>query len=129
MRKITKIRKSFLFFVTSFLVLTFQNAAAQQAEKTGQPLPADVNKFVSNSCTPCHTDKGGFMSKSALNFDDWTKMTSEKQNSKAEKIADVVEKGKMPPKGAREKRPEIVPTKEQIAMVQKWAESVKPAKK
>ena len=128
--KIRKILKgSFLLLLIAFVMTSVQTLNAQQTVAASKPMPAELNKFFQTSCTPCHTSKGGVMSKSVVNFDEWDKLPGEKQGSKAEKISGVIEKGKMPPKSAREKRPEIVPTKEQIAMVQKWAESLKPPKK
>jgi hypothetical protein len=41
----------------------------------------------------------------------------------------VLKKGAMPPKSVRETRPEIVPAKEQIEIIQKWAESLKSGDK
>ena len=129
MKKFNILKGSIISMLTAFILLSLQNASAQQKETASKPLPADLNKFFLTSCVPCHTSKGGVMSKSVVNFDEWSKLTGDKQSSKAEKISGVLEKGKMPPKSAREKRPEIVPTKEQIAMVQKWAESLQPPKK
>ena len=35
-------------------------------------------------------------------------------------------KGEMPPKKAREKNPDLIPTKEQIEIIKKWSESFQP---
>ena len=40
-----------------------------------------------------------------------------------------INKGDMPPKKAREKNPEKIPTKEQAAIIKKWSESFPPDKK
>jgi len=37
----------------------------------------------------------------------------------------VLKKDKMPPKSARETRPEIIPTRDQVDTIKKWAESLK----
>ena len=38
-------------------------------------------------------------------------------------------KGAMPPKAARAKRPELIPTKEQVEIIKKWSESFKSESK
>jgi hypothetical protein len=72
---------------------------------------------------PCHSSAGGMMSRSKLNFTEWTQYSPEKQKEKAEKMYSELNKGKMPPKNARESRPEIIPTKDQIDSIKKWSES------
>jgi len=129
MKKLNVINRLFGMLLVALSMLSFQNAASQQKDSSSKPLPEDLKKFFLTSCIPCHTSKGGVMPKSVVNFEEWSNLSAEKQASKAEKISGALEKGKMPPKSAREKRPEIVPTKEQIAMVQKWAESLKLSKK
>jgi hypothetical protein len=78
---------------------------------------------------PCHTSKGGLFSRGKLNFTEWTQYSPAKQKEKAEKMYSVLKKGAMPPKSVRETRPEIVPAKEQIEIIQKWAESLKSGDK
>ncbi len=129
MKKRNILKGSISCMLIAFILFSFQSLNAQPNVTDQKSMPAELSKFFQNSCTPCHTSKGGVMPKSVVNFDEWDKLSAEKQGSRAEKIAGVLEKGKMPPKSAREKRPEIVPTKEQVAMVQKWAETLKPPKK
>lgn len=123
MKKVTVL--SFLipgFLVISFLFVSFP-AKAQDTSKTPATLPDEVNKIVTASCTPCHTSQGGLMSKAKLNFTEWTNYSPEKQKGKAAKIYFEVNEGAMPPKGAREKRPELIPTNDQLAILKKWSES------
>lgn len=110
------------FLVFSFLLMNFQ-VKAQDASKTPATLPDEVNKIVSVSCTPCHTSQGGLMSRAKLNFTEWTNYSPEKQKEKAAKIYFEVNKGAMPPKAAREKQPELIPTNDQLAILKKWSES------
>ena len=63
------------------------------------------------------------MSKSKFNFTEWTKYSPEKQKEKAAKMYSEINKGAMPPKKAREKNPEKIPTKEQAEIIKKWSES------
>jgi hypothetical protein len=123
----------FSFLVASFLFFSlFINCnpvIAQDAAKTSAALPDSINKIITNSCTPCHTSQGGLMSKSKLNFTEWTNYSPEKQKEKAEKMYSEINKGAMPPKAAREKRPEAIPTKDQIEIIKKWSESFTADKK
>jgi hypothetical protein len=89
-------------------------------------LPEDVSKIVAVSCTPCHTSEGGLMSKSKLNFTEWDKYSPAKQKERAAKMYSEISKGAMPPKKAREKSPEKIPTKEQAEIIQKWSLSFPP---
>jgi mono/diheme cytochrome c family protein len=106
----------------SLLLISFQ-ATAQDVSKELTALPDSVNKIVSASCTPCHTSEGGLMSRSKLNLTEWANYSPEKQKEKAAKMYSEVNKGSMPPKSAREKRPELIPTKEQIEIIKNWSES------
>lgn len=116
------------FFLLPCLILFFGNLqlASSQEKVT---LPDDINKIVQVSCMPCHGSKGGFMATSKLNFAKWEEYDSKKKSNLSSKICEEVTKGKMPPEDARKKRPEIVPTKEQIETLCKWAESLKPSDK
>jgi hypothetical protein len=118
---------SFLFvlFLVPGLVLFNFSVVAQETSKLSDPLPDNINKIVTTSCMPCHTNKGGFMARGKLNFSEWTQYSPDKQIEKAEKMYSEIKKGAMPPKSARETRPEIVPGKEQVDIIKKWAESFK----
>ena len=129
MKKSRLVAVSTLLSFFLFFFLAAQQAAGQNAVVSSPPLPDNLSKFFSSHCTPCHFNNGRKMAMVYVNFDDWTKNTPEKQTLKAERISNMLNKGKMPPAGERKKRPEIVPTKEQVAMVTAWAETLKPAKK
>jgi mono/diheme cytochrome c family protein len=105
------------------LFLLTSPVRGQEAEKTAQSLPDSINKIVTFSCVPCHTSQGGLMSKAKLNFTEWTNYSPDKQKEKSAKMYSELNKGAMPPKSAREKRPEIIPTKEQIEIIKNWSES------
>jgi hypothetical protein len=112
------------------MVLIFVNfsAKAQDNAKLVASFPDNVNKILSTSCTPCHTDKGGTMSKSKLNFSAWEKYSPEKQKEKVKKMFAELDKGKMPPKAARQKRPDLIPTSEQVEVIKKWSETYSASK-
>lgn len=112
-----------LFLVSALFILSLR-VKGQDNPKMSSTLPEDVNQIFTTSCVPCHSSTGGFLSKAKLNFTEWTQYSSQKQHEKAEKIYSEVKKGAMPPKSVRKTRPEIIPTKEQIATIKKWSESV-----
>jgi hypothetical protein len=117
-----------LFLVFGLFLFNF-SLIGQEISKVSPALPENVNKIVTASCTPCHTSKGGVMARGKLNFTEWTQYSLEKQKEKAEKIYSELKKGVMPPKSARESRPEIVPVKEQIDTIKKWVDSLEANKK
>jgi hypothetical protein len=64
------------------------------------------------------------MSRGKLNFTEWATYSAEKQKEKAQAMYKEISKNKMPPKSARETRPEIIPTKENVDVIKKWADSL-----
>jgi hypothetical protein len=111
------------------LLVPVQMVSGQENVKPSSTLPDDVNQILTVSCMPCHTSQGGLMSKAKLNLTDWANYSPEKQKEKAAKMYSELNKGAMPPKMAREKRPETIPTKEQIEIIKKWSESFPADKK
>jgi mono/diheme cytochrome c family protein len=116
-------------FTMVILLMSCFPAKAQDTSKKVSVLPDEIYSIVSKSCTPCHTSEGGLMAKSKLNFTEWSNYSPEKQKEKAAKMIEEISKGAMPPKMAREKRPETIPTKEQTEIIKKWSESFQPATK
>jgi hypothetical protein len=96
----------------------------QDTTKTSAPLPESINRIVSVSCMPCHSDKGGIMSRTKLNFSEWTSYSPDKQKKKAETMYKELKKDEMPPKSARENNPDIIPTGEQKEIIKAWADSL-----
>jgi hypothetical protein len=112
-----------LFTLFIFLILSC-SLFGQEASKASAPLPESINKIVSVNCMPCHSDKGGMMSRTKLNFSEWTSYSPDKQKKKAQTMYKELKKDAMPPKSARENNPDIIPTKEQIETIKAWAESL-----
>jgi mono/diheme cytochrome c family protein len=116
-------------FLSLILLIIGLQAKGQDTSKTVSTLPDEVSKIVLASCVPCHTSEGGLMSRTKLNFSEWTNYAPEKQKEKAAKMYSEINKGDMPPKKAREQKPETIPTKDQIDIIKKWSESFPPAVK
>jgi len=114
---------SLILLIFSGLLYPDLVVVGQEVAKESPALPEEINKIVTVSCIPCHTSTGGMLSRGKLNFTEWTKYSAETQKKKAEKMYSELKKGAMPPKSARETRPEIIPTKDQIETIKKWSES------
>jgi len=112
------------FIVFSLFFLNF-SLYGQDPSIVSPSLPDSINKIVSVSCMPCHSDAGGVFSRPKLNFEKWTQYSPEKQKERAAKMYSELSKGAMPPKAAREKSPEKIPTVEQIGTIKRWSESFK----
>jgi hypothetical protein len=123
MKKATVSSSSILAFSIFALLLLSFPVIGQETSKVSTALPDSISKIVLVSCVPCHTSKGGLLSKGKLNFTEWTSYSPEKQKNRAEKMYSELKKGEMPPKSARQTRPEIIPTKEQIEIIKNWSES------
>ncbi len=111
-----------LFFMIPGMFLLNFSVLGQETSGESPALPENVNKIVAFSCVPCHTSKGGLLSRTKLNFTEWTQYSPSKQKEKAQKMYSVLKKGAMPPKSARENRPEIIPTPDQVEIIKKWSE-------
>jgi hypothetical protein len=104
-------------------------ASGQTGKKQQFPIPENINKIFQTSCMPCHGNDGGRLPKSRLYFSRWAGYGTAKEVEKASLICSSVRKGKMPPKSARDSKPELIPTKEQIDLICNWAELLKSEKK
>jgi hypothetical protein len=126
MKKIN-LRLLSMTFVAIFAMI--QTAAGQEQKVGAAPIPSDVNKIFTTSCTPCHWAGGKTRALWFVKFSKWTDYSASKGASKASMICSVLTKGKMPPKKVRKEMPAMVPSKEQLDLICKWAESLKAEKK
>lgn len=124
-KKTTPTLLLFILFIAFVLFLSNLSLIGQDKASMFNGLPDNIDKIVSVSCVPCHTSKGGLMSRSKLNFEDWTHYSPEKQKARAEKMYTLLNKGDMPPKSARREHPENIPTKDQIDAIKIWSETFK----
>jgi hypothetical protein len=111
------------------LIIIFLNigvASGQKAKEKSVPIPDNINKIFQTSCMPCHGIDGGRFPHSRLNLSKWAGYGAEKEAEKAALICSTLSKGLMPPKSRRELQPGLNPTKEQVEMICKWAESLNP---
>ena len=112
--------------VIAALTLSARSATADKGEKS---IPENVMKIAQKSCGKCHTKPGETLALKKVNLGEWDKLSPEKQADKAQKMCDMVTKEKMPPNKFRKSNPNDIPTKEEIAVICEWAESLKADKK
>jgi hypothetical protein len=116
---------SFVFPAILALLLLFNFSLSGQNPTSVSPsLPDSINAIVSVSCMPCHSNNGGLFSRPKLNFDEWNQYTADRQKERATMIYSELNKGAMPPKSAREKFPEKIPTNVQVAVIKNWSETL-----
>lgn len=120
-KTVSALTLAFPFILISLLVLNL-SLSGQDPTTVSPPLADSIKAIVSVSCMPCHSDAGGVFSKPKLNFDKWTEYTPDRQKERAAMMYTELNKGAMPPKSAREKSPEKIPTKEKLAVIKNWSE-------
>ena len=121
------VSQGFIFWVIllAFSFAGFDVASAQKTKEKSLPIPENINSLFQNSCMPCHGSKGGRFPTTRLNLSRWQGYGASKEAEKASLICSAVRKGTMPPKTARESKPETALTKEQVDLICQWAESLK----
>ena len=113
-----------IVFLTS-MIMNHSSAGSSQKEGTAsKPISSSVMKIAERSCVKCHTEGGNGMAVMHLNLSNWDKFSPEKQAGKAKDMCKMVSKGKMPPKGFREKNPDAAPTKDEAKIICDWATSI-----
>ncbi len=111
--------------MVSVVMLAFTGYTSGQTAKQTTPIPEDIVKIFQVSCYACHGSNGKFLPMAKLNFSKWADYGAEKEAVKASNICTALSEGSMPPKSFREANPEAIPSKEQVALICKWAESLK----
>jgi hypothetical protein len=108
--------------VIAALTLSARSATADKGEKS---IPDNVLKIAQKSCVKCHSKPGESLALKKVNLGEWDKLSPGKQAEKAQKMCDMVTKEKMPPNKFRKSNPNDLPTKEEIAIICDWAQSLK----
>jgi cytochrome c5 len=108
------------------MLASIRITSGQTGQEQTSPIPENINKIFQTSCFTCHGSKGRILPMAKLNFSKWAEYGAEKEADKASQICSVLTAEAMPPKSVRKSNPELIPTKEQIALICKWAESLKP---
>jgi Haem-binding domain len=109
-----------------FMLASIQIISGQTVKEKTAPIPENVDKIFQAFCYKCHGSNGKLLPMAKLNFSKWAEYGVEKEAEKASKICSEITQELMPPKSVRKSNPELIPTKEQTALICKWAESLKP---
>lgn len=97
-----------------------KNAAANE----GVEIPDSIMQFVRTACMDCHSNEGSSIARGKLNFSKWSEYDAGKQKTKAAESCEEMAKGDMPPKKWRAKKPDQVPTQEQMDMFCRWTKTL-----
>jgi mono/diheme cytochrome c family protein len=108
------------------MMASIQNISCQNVKEQPSPIPENINKIFQASCLNCHGPNGKLLATAKLNLSKWDEYTAAEKTKKASGICSELTEGNMPPKSARKSNPELIPSKEQIELICKWAESLKP---
>lgn len=119
-------KKSYLFLAVTFVLLMV--IASFKSPAPTNPIPDDLGVIFKNSCMACHSNEGGMIARSKVNFSVWNTYDVEKQSKKAIAICNVVTKGSMPTKSFIKSNPGAALTNEQKALICKWSEELNPKK-
>ncbi|MGB8489774.1 MAG: hypothetical protein WCE64_01820 [Bacteroidales bacterium] len=112
------------FIVCAVLMVAPVVAGAQQT-KVPTPMPTEIKSIFKKSCMECHGKDGRLFARWKVNFSRWEDYSADEKAKKSFMICSILSDGKMPPKKVREQKPDLVPTKEQVDMICKWADSLK----
>ena len=109
-----------------FNLASLQITSSQTVKEQPSPIPENISKIFQTSCLNCHGSNGRLLALAKLNLSKWDEYTAAEKGKKASVICSEVTGGKMPPKSVRKSNPELIPSKGQIELICKWAESLKP---
>ena len=115
--------------IVALIINPLSARTSKETDNTGKPIPESVMKIAEKSCVKCHADPARGMAKSMLNLTDWDKFSPDKQSSKAKAMCKMVTKDRMPPKKFRKDNPDGNPSKDEIATLCDWAQSLQTVKK
>ncbi len=93
-------------------------------DQTGITFPEDVQTIIDAKCMGCHKpDSRNTKAKEKLQWASVAKMNKEEQEHLVAELFEVLEDGKMPPKKALERRPQMKLTDEETKTLLAWAEA------
>ncbi|NJK97531.1 MAG: heme-binding domain-containing protein [Bacteroidales bacterium] len=111
--------------VIALLSVQFSRAPVKTSvvkDTVGIQYPAKVKAIIDNKCFGCHNpDAKNQEAKDALNFVNLPTLKKSQQISKLNDIAEVTQKGEMPPKKFIEKKPEAKLSDAESKLLVDWA--------
>ena len=102
-----------------------QNAPEKQSQdKEGIEIKGAVKEIIEAKCMGCHKpDSRNTKAKEKLQWELVAKMDKEEQEHLVNEMFEVLEDGKMPPKKAVERRPQLKLTDEETKTLLAWMEA------
>lgn len=119
--------KKISLFLTGAMMFLIA-AALVFPPQPAKPMPENLKALFKASCMACHSDDGGVMAKSRVNFSKWDSYDLGKQLKKAADISKVVKSGTMPPKSFAKANPGAVLTDAQKEIILKWSDNLNQGK-
>jgi hypothetical protein len=115
----------FIFLVSMTSASSKDGDLKKNAPATaGVEIPDSILQFVRTACMDCHSNEGSSIARGKLNFSKWAEYDADKQKSKAAECCEEMAKGDMPPKKWRAKKPDLVPTQEQMDKFCRWTKTL-----
>jgi mono/diheme cytochrome c family protein len=110
-------------FATVIIGAFILNSAYKNAPAVSEKeLPEQVKAIIDHSCFECHNaDSQNEKAREALDFKSLDELRKVKKITTLKEIAEVVEKGEMPPKKFLEKHPDKKLTEEQAKILTDWS--------
>lgn len=119
--------KKIMFPAVVFATIIFGafilNSSFKKApEVSGKELPEQVKSIIDQSCFQCHNaDSQNEKAREKLDFKSFDELSKVKKITALKEIAEVVEKGEMPPKKFLERFPDKNLTEEQAKILTDWS--------
>jgi len=113
---------AFVFATVIFGAFILNTAYKNAPAVSEKELPEQVKSIIDHSCFQCHNaDSQNEKGREALDFNEIEELGKVKKITTIKKIAEVVEKGEMPPKRFLEKFPDKKLTDEQAKILTDWS--------
>jgi len=88
-------------------------------------VPEDVQSIIDNKCFDCHnSDSKNMKGKMKLKFDKMSQLKTHRLLAKLDNISEAVGEGKMPPKKAIKKYPDLKLTADEAKTLSDWSKGL-----
>jgi hypothetical protein len=116
--------KKYGFFILAIAAAVFFISATiiSSSPESPETFPEDIGKIIDKSCFGCHnTDSQNEDAREELDFNELDELKKVKKITTFRDIAEVVEKGEMPPEKFLERYPDKQLSDEEKAKLAEWA--------
>jgi mono/diheme cytochrome c family protein len=113
---------AFVFATVIFGAFILNTAYKNSPATSEKELPEQVKSIIDQSCFQCHNaDSQNEDARETLDFKSFDTLSKVKKITALKEIAEVVEKGEMPPKKFLERYPDKKLTEEQVKILADWS--------